>query len=82
VNFGLMVRYQLPLTTVFELLAQADINIYGMVTSKKENHVRGTPLRLGAYLNLTDRVYVRPMITYTTGTSGGPGKLVEAGIRF
>jgi hypothetical protein len=82
VNFGLMLRYQVPLTTVFELMAQIDLNIYGLASSKQENRVRGTPLRLGAYLNLTDRFYARPMITYTTGTSGGPGKLVEAGFRF
>ena len=82
VNFGLMIRYQMPLTTFFELLAQIDLNIYGLASSKQENRVKGTPLRLGAYVNLTDRVYLRPMITYTTGTSGGPGKLVEAGFRF
>ncbi len=81
VNFGAMVRYQVPITALFEVLAQVDLNIYGLLTSKQENKVRGTPLRLGAYLNLTDRVYARPMITYTTGTSG-LGKVVEAGIRF
>ena len=81
VNFGLMVRYQVPITTLVELLAQIDLNVYGLLSSKKENTVHGTPLRLGAYLNLTDRVYLRPMLTYTTGTSG-LGKLVEAGIRF
>lgn len=81
VNFGLMVRYQVPVTALLEVLAQVDLNVYGLLTSKKDNTVRGTPLRLGAYLNLTDRVYARPMITYTTGTSG-LGKVLEAGIRF
>lgn len=80
INFGLMVRYQVPITAVFELLAQVDLNIYGLF-AKKDDTLHGTPLRLGAYLNLTDRAYARPMITYTTGTSG-LGKVVEAGIRF
>ena len=65
-----------------ELLFQADVNIYGLLRQKEQNLVRGTPLRVGAYLNLTDRLYARPMLSYTTGTSGGPGKLVEVGVRF
>jgi hypothetical protein len=76
-----MVRYQIPITSFFEVLAQVDLNIYGLATSKQENRGRGTPLRLGAYLNLTDRFYARPMLAYTTGTSGF-GKLIEAGFRF
>jgi len=81
VNFGLMVRYQVPVTALLEVLAQVDLNVYGLLSSKKEHTIHGTPLRLGAYLNLTDRVYARPMVTYTTGTSG-LGKVLEAGIRF
>jgi hypothetical protein len=81
-NLGVMLRYQLPLSSFAELLFQADVNIYGLLRQKEQNLVRGTPLRVGAYLNLTDRLYARPMLSYTTGTSGGPGKLVEVGVRF
>jgi hypothetical protein len=81
-NAGLMLRYDLPLASFAELLFQVDLNIYGLLAHKQDNRVQGTPLRVGAYLNLTDRLYARPMLTYTTGTSGGPGKLVEVGVRF
>lgn len=81
INLGVMFRYQLPVTSFFEVLAQIDLNVYGLATSKQLNRVRGTPIRLGAYLNLTDRFFARPMITYTTGTSGF-GKVIEGGIRF
>ena len=80
-NLGLMVRYQIPITTFFEVLAQIDLNVYGLATHKQDNRVTGTPLRLGAYINATDRFYLRPMISYTTGTHGF-GKVVEAGFRF
>jgi len=81
VNVGVMLRYQLPLTSFFELLVQADVNVYGLLAKKEATRGHGTPLRLGAYVNLTDRFYARPMISYTTGTSG-LGKLVEVGVRF
>jgi len=81
VNVGVMLRYQVPITSFFEVLAQADVNLYGLLAKKEPTRGHGTPLRLGAYLNLTDRFYARPMISYTTGTSGF-GKLVEAGVRF
>ena len=81
VNLGLMVRYQLPITSFFEVLMQVDLNVYGLLAKKELNRGTGTPLRLGAYLNLSDRIYARPMVSYTTGTTG-IGKLVEAGVRF
>lgn len=82
-NVGLMLRYHLPITSFFELFAQADVNVYGLLAKHTDaNKVYGTPLRLGAYLNLTDRLYARPIATYTTGTGNGFGKVVEVGVRF
>jgi hypothetical protein len=82
-NVGLMLRLHYPINKIVDVSAEWDANILSLFGGS-ENARRTSPLKVGAYVNLTDRVYLRGQgILGGFGVSGGKlGMQAEAGIRF
>jgi len=83
-NIGLMLRLHYPINKVVDVSAEWDANILSLFGDKNLNSRTTSPLKVGAYVNLTDRVYLRGQgILGGFGVSGGKlGGQGELGFRF
>jgi hypothetical protein len=83
-NIGLMLRLHYPINKVVDVSAEWDANILSLFGDKNLNSRTTSPLKIGAYVNITDRVYLRGQgILGGFGVSGGKlGGQGELGFRF
>lgn len=83
-NIGLLLRLHYPINKVVDVSAEWDANILSLFGDKNINSRTTSPLKVGAYVNITDRVYLRGQgILGGFGVSGGKlGAQGELGFRF
>ena len=86
---GMMARAHVPIHPLADAFVEWDANIASLFDSaakkrEKDGELYGSPLKLGAYLHLTDRAYIKAQ-TVLGGFGFSDGKLgyqAELGVRF
>ncbi|MFI5301072.1 MAG: hypothetical protein ACHREM_23560 [Polyangiales bacterium] len=85
-NFGVMLRMHAPINEYFELFAQWDLNALQLFSDAAAHRDQGelytSPLRLGAIANVTDRVYLRGLMSLNSLGTDGFGYEADLGLRF
>ncbi|MDX2056044.1 MAG: hypothetical protein SFV15_26820 [Polyangiaceae bacterium] len=86
-NFGVMLRAIVPINRYLEGMAQWDANILSLFDTggkrlKSDGQLWTSPLRVGASVNATDRIFLRGNVSLNGFGSYGFGSYADAGVRF